>query len=105
MTGALRPPARGSWAGEPRATPAKASRDKGAFVVPFDRTTIDPRAGILAKGAGGIGGVIARLQASLDRLEPRQAATADSIADNYHSKARRTPGLLIEPGLDTKQPP
>src|SRR6266487_7038938 len=30
MTGALRPPARGSWAGEPRATPAKASRDKGA---------------------------------------------------------------------------
>src|SRR5262249_12525448 len=28
MTGALRPPARGNWAGEPRATPAKASRDK-----------------------------------------------------------------------------
>jgi len=61
MTGALRPPARGSWGGEPRATPAKTSRDKGAFVLPFDRTTIDPRTGILAKGAGGIGGVIARL--------------------------------------------
>src|SRR5712692_11225712 len=41
MTGALRPPARGSWVGEPRATPAKASRDKGAFAIPFDRTTID----------------------------------------------------------------
>src|SRR6266567_2018638 len=26
MTGAIRPPARGSWVGEPRATPAKASR-------------------------------------------------------------------------------
>src|SRR5215472_10885316 len=51
ITGVLRPPARGSWAGEPRATPAKASRDKGAFVLPFDRTTIDPRTGILAKGA------------------------------------------------------
>src|SRR5215471_5245986 len=62
MTGALRPPARGSWAGEPRATPAKTSRDKGAFLLPFDRTTIDPRTGILAKGADGIGGVIARLQ-------------------------------------------
>ncbi len=104
MTGALRPPARGSWVGEPRATPAKASRDKGAFAIPFDRTTIDPRAGILAKGAGGIGGVIARLQASLDRLEQRQAATVDSIADNYDSKARRMRGVLIELGLDINKP-
>jgi len=104
MTGALRPPARGSWAGEPRATPAKTSRDKGAFVLPFDRTTIDPRTGILAKGADGIGGVIARLQASLDRLEQRQAATVDSIADNYDSKARRMRGVLIELGLDIAKP-
>src|SRR6476660_8337183 len=98
MTGALKPPARGSWAGEPRATPPKASRDKGAFAIPFDRTMIDPRAGILAKGAGSIGGVIARLQASLDRLEQRQAAMVDSIADNYDSKARRMRGVLIELG-------
>jgi len=104
MTGALRPPARGSWAGEPRATPAKASRDKGAFVLPFDRTTIAPSAGILAKGAGGIGGVIARLQASLDRLEQRQATMVDSIADNYDSKARRMRGVLIELGLDINKP-
>src|SRR5258707_2114812 len=101
MTGALRPPARGS---EPRATPAKASRDKGVFAIPFDRTTIDPSAGILAKGAAGIGGVIARLQASLDRLEQRQAATVDSIADNYDSKARRMRGVLIELGLDINKP-
>src|SRR5258708_9659208 len=105
MTGELRPPARGSWVGEPRATPAKASRDKGAFAIPFDRTTIDPRAGILAKGAGGIGGVIARLQASLDRLEQRQAAMVDSIADNYHSKARRLRGVLIQLALAPNQPP
>jgi len=104
MTGALRPPARGSWAGEPRATPAKASRDKGAFVLPFDRTTIALSAGILAKGAGGIGGVIARLQASLDRLEQRQATMVDSIADNYDSKARRMRGVLIELGLDINKP-
>ena len=100
MTGALRPPARGSWAGEPRATPAKTSRDKGAFVLPFDRTTIALSAGILAKGAGGIGGIIARLQASLDRLEQRQTAMVNSIADNYDSKARRMRGVLIELGLD-----
>src|SRR5258708_40076345 len=105
MTGELRPPARGSWVGEPRATPAKASRDKGAFAIPFDRTTIDPRAGILAKGAGGIGGVIARLQASLDRLEQRQAAMVDSIAGNYDSKARRMPGGPIETRLDIHKPP
>src|SRR5262245_53410295 len=86
-TGAIRPPARGGWAGEPRAIPLKPSHDKGAFVVPLDRTTIDPRTGILAKGAGGIGGIIARLQASLDRLEQRQAAMVNSIADNYDSKA------------------
>src|SRR5215468_3113365 len=100
MPGALRPPARGSWAGEPRPTPAKTSRDKGAFILPFDRTTTDPNTGILAKGADGIGGVIARLQASLDRLEQRQTAMVDSIADNYDSKARRMRGVLIELGLD-----
>src|SRR5258708_36500692 len=96
MTGELRPPARGSWVGEPRATPAKASRDKGAFAIPFDRTTVDPRAGILAKGAGGIGGVIARLQASLDRLGQRQAGAVDSIPDNYDFKGPRMPGRPIE---------
>jgi murein DD-endopeptidase MepM/ murein hydrolase activator NlpD len=99
-TGAIRPPARGGWAGEPRAIPLKPSHDKGAFVIPLDRTTSDPRTGILAKGAGGIGGVIARLQASLDRLEQRQAAMVSSIADNYDSKARRMRGVLIELGLD-----
>src|SRR5262245_41214453 len=100
MTGAIKPPARGAWTGEPRAIPAKPSHDKGAFVLPFDRATSDPRSGILAKGAGGIGGVIARLQASLDRLEQRQTAMVNSIADNYDSKARRMRGALIELGLE-----
>src|SRR5262249_50939426 len=104
-TGATSPPARGGGAGEPRAIPLKPSHDKGAFVVPLDRTTIDLRTGILAKGAGGIGGIIARLQASLDRLEQRQAAMVNSIADNYDSKARRMRGVLIELGLDVAKPP
>ena len=100
VTGAIKPPARGGWTGEPRAIPLKPSHDKGAFVIPFDRATSDPRSGILAKGAGGIGGVIARLQASLDRLEQRQTAMVNSIADNYDSKARRMRGVLIELGLE-----
>ena len=98
MTGAIKPPARGAWTGEPRAIAPKPSHDKGAFVFPF--ATSDPRSGILAKGAGGIGGVIARLQASLDRLEQRQTAMVNSIADNYDSKARRMRGVLIELGLE-----
>src|SRR5262249_17658432 len=84
MTGAINPRARGAWPGEPRAIAPKPFHDKGAFVFPF--ATSDPRSGILAKGAGGIGGVIARLQASLDRLEQRQTAMVNSIADNYDSK-------------------
>jgi murein DD-endopeptidase MepM/ murein hydrolase activator NlpD len=100
MTGTIKPPARGAWTGEPRAIAPKPSHDKGAFVLPFDRATSDPRSGLLAKGAGGIGGVIARLQASLDRLEQRQTAMVNSIADNYDSKARRMRGVLIELGLD-----
>src|SRR6516165_9826255 len=99
-TGAIRPPARGGWDGEPRANPLQPSHGKAAFVIPLDRTTIDPRTGILAKGAGGIGGIIARLQASLDRLEQRQTAMVNSIADDYDSKARRMRGVLIELGLD-----
>src|SRR5215468_10423195 len=98
MTGAIKLPARGAWTGEPRAIAPKPSHDKGAFVFPF--ATSDPRSGLLAKGAGGIGGVIARLQASLDRLEQRQTAMVNSIADNYDSKARRMRGVLIELGLD-----
>src|SRR6516225_7405034 len=104
ITGAIKPPARGGWTGEPRAIPLKPSHDKGAFVIPFDRATSDPCTGILAKGAGGIGGVIARLQASLDRLEQRQTAMVNSIADNYDSKAQRMRGVLIELGLEVAKP-
>ena len=51
--------------------------------MPLDRgTPIDPRTSILAKGAGGVGGAIARLQASLDRVEQRQNATVNSLAEN-----------------------
>src|SRR5262249_46894494 len=101
---ALGPSERGGRPGEPRATRLKPSHAKGAFAIPLDRPTIDPRTGILAKGPGGTGAIIARLQASLDRLEQRQATIVDSIADNYDSKARRMRGVLIELGLDIKKP-
>ena len=86
-----------------RTLPLKPSllNDKGAFLIPLDRgTPIDPRTSILAKGAGGIGGALARLQASLDRVEQRQSATLSSMAETYDSKARRIRGVLADLGVD-----
>ena len=86
-----------------RALPLKPSllNDKGAFLMPLDRgAPIDPRTSIFAKGADGIGGALARLQASLDRVEQRQSAAVNSLAENYDSKARRIRGVLAELGLD-----
>ena len=86
-----------------RALPLKPSllNDKGAFLIPLDRgAPIDPRTSILAKGAGGIGGALARLQASLDRVEQRQSATLTSMAETYDSKARRIRGVLADLGVD-----
>ena len=86
-----------------RTLPLKPSllNDKGAFLMPLDRgAPIDPRTSILAKGAGGIGGALARLQASLDRVEQRQSATLTSMAETYNSKARRIRGVLADLGVD-----
>ena len=86
-----------------RTLPLKPSllNDKGAFLMPLDRgAPIDPRTSILAKGAGGIGGALARLQASLDRVEQRQSATLTSMAETYDSKARRIRGVLADLGVD-----
>jgi murein DD-endopeptidase MepM/ murein hydrolase activator NlpD len=86
-----------------RTLPLKPSllNDKGALLMPLDRgAPIDPRTSILAKGAGGIGGALARLQASLDRVEQRQSATLTSMADTYDSKARRIRGVLADLGVD-----
>jgi murein DD-endopeptidase MepM/ murein hydrolase activator NlpD len=99
-TGSVKLPAR---SGELRAIPLKPSllNDKGAFLVPLDRgAPADPRTSVLAKGVGGVSGAIARLQASLDRVEQRQNATVNSLAETYDSKARRIRGVLAELGLD-----
>ena len=103
ITGAIRQPAHGGSSGEPRANAPKPARDKGAMVIPLDRGS-DSRTGILAKSAGGVGGAIERLLASLDRLEKRQAAMVGSMAENYDAKARRIRGVLAELGLDLGKP-
>jgi murein DD-endopeptidase MepM/ murein hydrolase activator NlpD len=100
VTGSIKLPARG---GEPRVGPLKPSpiSDKGSFVLPAERDAqIDPRTSLAIKNAGGVGGAIARLQASLDRVEQRQAAALSSLEESYDFKARRIRGVLTELGVD-----
>ncbi|HET7022833.1 MAG TPA: peptidoglycan DD-metalloendopeptidase family protein [Xanthobacteraceae bacterium] len=95
-TAAIKQPARGGGSAEPRAQAPKPGRDKGAFMMAPDRGP-DSRTVL---GKGGIAGAIERLQASLDRLEQRQAATVGSLAERYDAKARRIRAVLVELGLD-----
>lgn len=96
-TATIKQPARGGGSTEPRAIAPKAGRDKGAFLMSPDRGA-DSRTNVLGKG--GFAGAIERLQASLDRLEQRQAATVGSLAERYDAKARRIRAVLVELGLD-----
>ena len=99
VTGSARLPARAGVAGEPRTSPLKPSIvDKGALVLPRAREPLmDARTSLVA--ADGMGGTIARLHASLDRIEQRQAAALDAIEDSYDSRARRIQGVLTELGV------
>jgi murein DD-endopeptidase MepM/ murein hydrolase activator NlpD len=47
--------------------------------------------------------VLTRLQASLDRVEARQAESLSSIEERYDAKMRRIRGVLAELGLDTSR--
>jgi murein DD-endopeptidase MepM/ murein hydrolase activator NlpD len=105
VTSSIRQPARN--AGEPRAAPLRGPLikgsligGKGAVLLPARGDTPNAPTGAFAHGAGGLAGAITRLQASLDRVEQRQTATLNSLADTYDSKARRMRGVLAELGVD-----
>jgi murein DD-endopeptidase MepM/ murein hydrolase activator NlpD len=100
ITGLIR--SRAPSPSEPRASPPKPTpiSDKGAALAPAGEPPLDPHASLFAKGAGGVGGMIVRVQASLDRVEQRQMATLDAIEDGYDSKARRIREILAELGID-----
>jgi murein DD-endopeptidase MepM/ murein hydrolase activator NlpD len=51
----------------------------------------------------GIEGTLARLQASLDRVETRQAVALNSIEESYDAKAKRIRGVLADLGLEGKK--
>ena len=97
----VRQPGRGE-----RAAPLKGGKDKGVSLQPDPTVPVDPRTRMFLASAGGLAGVITRLNASLDRVEQRQSATVNSLADSYDTKARRLRGVLAELGVDVgKAPP
>jgi murein DD-endopeptidase MepM/ murein hydrolase activator NlpD len=96
-TGSIKsPPARAGAAPEPfRAGPLKPSPIN-------DMTILGPAPDRQARRAG-VDATLARLQASLDRVEFRQANALNSIEDKYDAKARRIRGVLADIGLDSRK--
>jgi murein DD-endopeptidase MepM/ murein hydrolase activator NlpD len=95
-TGSIKPPARAGAAPESlRAGPLKPS--------PINDMTILGPAPDRRAGRSGVDAALARLQASLDRVEQRQANALNSLEDNYDAKARRMRGVLADIGLDARK--
>jgi murein DD-endopeptidase MepM/ murein hydrolase activator NlpD len=88
VTGSTKPVSRGEPA---RPTSLKPSpiKDSAAPAARYDRRTELP-----------VDAVLARLQASLDRVEARQTANLTMIEQSYGAKARRIHGILAEFGMD-----
>jgi murein DD-endopeptidase MepM/ murein hydrolase activator NlpD len=53
--------------------------------------------------AAGVEGVLARLNASLDRVETRQTATLNTMEERYDSKAKRMRSVMADLGMDSKK--
>jgi murein DD-endopeptidase MepM/ murein hydrolase activator NlpD len=96
VTGSIRPAVRGdSLRSAPlRVTPAT---DGGRNAPSPDR--------MLRKSDRGtdVDATLARLQASLDRVEARQGATLNTMEESYDARARRIRSVLGEVGFDTSK--
>jgi murein DD-endopeptidase MepM/ murein hydrolase activator NlpD len=106
-------PPPGAPAVSPKASPIS---DTVIFMVPPDRearlesrvppaslTRIAGTDTAMAKTAVGIEAMLARLQASLDRVEAGQTAALNSLEEVYESKSRRIRGVLADLGVDDKK--
>jgi murein DD-endopeptidase MepM/ murein hydrolase activator NlpD len=55
--------------------------------------------------AGGLGGVLARVSLSLDKVEQRQAATLTNLEEHIDTRARRIQSVLADLGVDPSRRP
>jgi murein DD-endopeptidase MepM/ murein hydrolase activator NlpD len=102
-------------AASPKPSPISASpiSDTVIFTTPPDREarlesrvlpTVATRAAANAKVAtAGVEGALARLQASLDRVEARQTATLNAMEERFDLRAKRIHSVLSDLGVDTKK--
>jgi murein DD-endopeptidase MepM/ murein hydrolase activator NlpD len=96
-TGSIKSPARNGLGAPQRNAPLKPSPLSG-----FDPTNPATRRLSLA-GSDSIDGMLAGVQASLDRVEARHRALLNALEETYHSKAQRMRGVLADLGVDTKK--
>jgi murein DD-endopeptidase MepM/ murein hydrolase activator NlpD len=94
----------------PKASPIS---DTVIFTTPPDREArlesrvlpaVASRAAAAPKvAAGGVEGTLARLQASLDRVEARQTSALNTLEERFDLRAKRIHSVLSDLGLDTKK--
>jgi murein DD-endopeptidase MepM/ murein hydrolase activator NlpD len=106
-TGSIKSPARTPTIESPPAGKPSPINDKMIFVPPPDREArlesrirADDATRLAVRAdAAGMEGVLARLQASLDRIEARQSNALNTLEDNYDSRARRMRNVLTDLGI------
>ena len=101
-TGSIKPA--GKKGDAARTPPLKAGSDKGAFLLQstsMQTVSLDQLTAPAAKkSAGNVDAKLARLQASLDRVEQSQGSTLGSLEESLEYKARRLRGVLVDLGFE-----
>ena len=107
ITGSIKTPPRGPAVDIPSTTPKPSPiSDKVIFTAPAGRearleSRMLPGAATASVGkARGLEATLARVQASLDRVENTQVAALNFIEESFDAKARRIRGALADLGLD-----
>ena len=114
ITGSIRPTARGPLpsssdaSGTPKPSPIS---DTVIFVAPPDRearlesrTTLATNfAANRSNDVGGMTGVLARIEMSLDGVEGKQRSALNVLEESYDSKMRRMRGVFSDLGLDMSE--
>ena len=112
ITGSNKTPPRGQPVELPLTAPKPSPiSDKVIFTAPPDREARlesrapENRATQVAGKPKGVDATLARVQASLDRIENSQVSALNSMEENYDAKARRIRGVLTELGLNAGNVP
>jgi murein DD-endopeptidase MepM/ murein hydrolase activator NlpD len=103
VTGSIRPNVRGIHI-EPHAAPSRPSaiNDRAFVTAPPDREArvTAPTHQVAPPVSGGVEGVLARLEDSLDRVETRQTLSLNMLEESYDAKVKRMRGVFADLGVD-----